>query len=155
MEEYANKSRKEAGILKEGDRVWLNLKNIQTPQLSKKLSWINAKYQVVKVIDSHAVELNTPQGIWPRFHVDLLKKAATDPLPSQNTDDAQPPPVNPQVEDEITCTEEHEPEQIVARILRADKKKAGRGHKRSLLVQWKGFAEPTWEARSNLEETEA
>ena len=63
MEHYANKFRKEAEIFKPGDRVWLNLKNIQTPQLSKKLSWLNAKYQVTKVIDSHSVELNTPTGI--------------------------------------------------------------------------------------------
>ena len=70
MEEYANKKRKEAEIFREGDKVWLSLKNIQTPQLSKKLSWVNEKYQVTKVIDSHSVELNTPKGIWPRFHVD-------------------------------------------------------------------------------------
>ncbi|POS85376.1 hypothetical protein EPUL_001555 [Erysiphe pulchra] len=83
MEEYANKSRNEVEVFKEGDRVWLDLKNIQTPQLSKKLSWINAKYKVAKIIDSHCVELDTPSSILPRFHVDSLKRAAMDPLPSQ------------------------------------------------------------------------
>ncbi|KAI0995999.1 hypothetical protein K3495_g12181, partial [Podosphaera aphanis] len=80
MEEYANQKKKESEIFKVGDQVWLNLRNIQTPQLSKKLSWITAKYKVTKVIDSHCVELNSPSGIWPRFHVDLLKRAAADPL---------------------------------------------------------------------------
>lgn len=40
------------------------------------------------------------------------------------------------------------------RILRAENKKVGRGYRRSLLVKWKIFAEPTWEPRSNLEDTE-
>ena len=155
MEESANKTRNEADIFRVGDRVWLNLKNIQTPQLSKKLSWINAKYMVTKVIDSHSVELDTPSGIWPRFHVDLLKRAAIDPLPSQVVDDAQPPPVNPQnKEDTIFIDSEHQ-EQYVDRILRAENRKIGNGNKRSVLVKWKGFAEPTWEYRENLNDTEA
>lgn len=154
MEHYANQSRKEAEVLKPGDRVWLNLRNIQTPQLSKKLSWLNAKYQVIKVIDSHSVELNTPTGIWPRFHVDLLKRAATDPLPSQIIDDEQPPPILPQV-CENQMDQNMEPEQIVERILRAEKRRVGKGYKRYVLVKWKGFAEPTWETRKNMDETEA
>lgn len=100
MEHYANQRRKEAEVLKPGDRVWLNLKNIQTPQLSKKLSWLNAKYQVIRVIDSHSVELNTPTSVRSRFHIDLFKKkkrAATDSLPSQIIDDEQPPSILPQI----------------------------------------------------------
>lgn len=77
MEKHTNRNRKEAETLKKVDKVWLNLKNVQTPQLSKKLSWINGKYQVTKITDSHCVELNTPSEIWPRFHVDLLKRAVT------------------------------------------------------------------------------
>ncbi|KAI0996390.1 hypothetical protein K3495_g11790, partial [Podosphaera aphanis] len=152
MEEYANQKRKESEIFKVGDRVWLNLRNIQTPQLSKKLSWINAKYQVTKVIDSHCVELNTPSRIWPRFHVDLLKRAAADPLPSQVTDDIQPPPIQSPIDEGGIP---YPNEQIVEKILKAENKKIGRSHHRLLLVKWKGFAEPTWEPRINLEETEA
>ena len=155
MEEYANKTRNEAEIFKVGDRVWLNLKNIQTPQLSKKLSWINAKYKVTKVIDSHSVELDTPSGIWPRFHVDLLKRAAIDPLPSQVVDDAQPPPVNPQNKNDTILMDSEHQEQYIERILRAENKKIGNSYKRSVLVKWKGFAEPTWEYRENLDDTEA
>lgn len=40
----------------------------------KKLSWVNAKYRVTKVISPHVVELDVPSGIWPKFHVDLLKR---------------------------------------------------------------------------------
>lgn len=82
MEEFTNKTRNEAEIFKLGNHVWLNLKNIQTSQLSKKVSWINPKYKVTKVINSHSVELDTRKGIWPRFYVDLLKRAAIDSLPS-------------------------------------------------------------------------
>ncbi|KAI0992660.1 hypothetical protein K3495_g15525 [Podosphaera aphanis] len=156
MEEYANKKRNEAEIFRVGDKVWLNLKNIQTPQLSKKLSWTNAKYQVTKVVDSHCVELNTPSGIWPRFHVDLLKRAATDPLPSQIVDDLQPDPIeqhDPDITNENVSA--HENEHVVERILRAESRKIGRGRRRLLLVKWKDFAGLEWEPRENLEETEA
>ncbi|KAI0994130.1 hypothetical protein K3495_g14053 [Podosphaera aphanis] len=157
MEEYSNRSRKEAEQFREGGLVWLTLRNIETLQLSKKLAWMNAKYKVIKVVDSHSVELNTPTGIWPRFHVDLLKRAATDPLPSQIIDDAQPPPVLPEEQNGLLHKnhDEVEPEQFVERILRAENRKIGRGYRRLLLVKWRGFAEPTWEPRINLEETEA
>ncbi|KHJ34060.1 hypothetical protein EV44_g2434 [Erysiphe necator] len=155
MEESANKKRREAELFKVGDRVWLNLKHVQTPQLSKKLSWINAKYQITKVIDSHTVQLNTPSGIWPRFHVDLIKIAATDPFPSQIIDDEQPQPITPQISNTINVSADTGEEQYVEKILRAENKKIGRGYRQSLLVKWKGFAEPTWEPRQNLEDTEA
>jgi hypothetical protein len=97
MEDSANRSRQPAELFKVGDKVWLKLKNIDTPQLSKKLSWVNAKYRVTRVVSPHVVELNVPTGIFPKFHTDLLKRSPEDPLPSQQRDDSQPPPVIPQV----------------------------------------------------------
>ncbi|KAI0993504.1 hypothetical protein K3495_g14680 [Podosphaera aphanis] len=141
MEENANRKRNEAEIFREGYKVWLNLKNIQTPKLSKNLSWSNAKYQVTKVIDSHCVELNTPSA---------------DPLPSQIVDDLQPDAIeqhNTDIENENVNF--HENEHVVERTLRAESGKIGRGRRRLLLVKWKDFAGLEWEPRENFEETEA
>ena len=74
MESSANNKRQPQQRFEEGDLVWLKLKNIETPQLSKKLAWVNAKYRVTKIISSHVVELDVPSGIFPRFHVELLKR---------------------------------------------------------------------------------
>lgn len=98
------------------------------------MAWINAKYKVTKVISPHVVELDVPSKIWPRFHVDLLRKASTDPLPSQVNDDSQPPPQ--MVE---TPSGEAVPEQVVERILRADCFKRGNKWIRRVLVKWKKF----------------
>lgn len=142
MENDANRSRQAAETLKPGDKVWLNLRNIQTPQLSKKLSWTQAKYVIAKQISPMVYELgNLPTGIHNRFHVDLLRRAASDPLPSQETDDAQPPPL-------VAQTDGTDAEYEVERILRAEKRRVGRGFVRQLLVKWKGYADATWEPRS-------
>ncbi|KAI0992229.1 hypothetical protein K3495_g15957, partial [Podosphaera aphanis] len=149
MEEQANRSRSPAIKYQVGDKVWLSLKNIQTPQAKKKLAWINAKYSVTKVISPHVVELDVPTKVWPRFHVELLRKANEDPLPSQQQDDKQPPPIVNQADPQA------EPEQEVEKILRSEKFRRGRGYIRRVLVKWKGFAEPTWEDRSELEDNVA
>lgn len=148
MEDNSNRTRDQAQVFKVGDAVWLNLKNISTPQASKKLSWLNAKYRVRKVVSSHVVELDVPIGIFPRFHVDLLKRASEDPLPSQVVEDAQPPPLIPATEDRVA-------EYEVERILRAEEKKRGRGTRREVLVKWTGYTACTWEPRVNLEHTVA
>lgn len=44
-------------------------------------------------------ELNIPTGIFPRLHIDFLKRASEDPLLSQVVDDAQPPSLIPATED--------------------------------------------------------
>ena len=77
-----------------------------------------------------------------RFHVQLIKRASEDPLPSQKRDDTQPPPVFPNNENSMG---ENEPEQFVERIMRAEKFRRGRGWVRRVLVKWKNFAEPNWE----------
>lgn len=71
------------------------------------------------------VKLDTPSGIWLRFHVDLSKRAATDPLPSQRVDNAQPQPVHPDIDEKRSCSEdehanEYTNEQYVEKILRSD-----------------------------------
>ena len=150
QEDAANKGRQQAERFEPGDKVWLSLKNFPLQQPSKKLSWLHAKYTVVKVIDPFVVELDVPRGIHPRFHVDLLQRVSSDPLPSQEQDDAQPPPIV--VLDEMGV---EEPEYHVERILRATTKRRGRGSYRALLVKWVGYAKPTWEPLDNFRGVEA
>ncbi|KAL5606185.1 uncharacterized protein BROUX77_003378 [Berkeleyomyces rouxiae] len=147
MEDQANRSRGAQERFEVGDLVWLKLKNISTPQLLKKLAWANAKYRVTKVVSPHVVELDVPTNIHPRFHVDLLKRAPNNPLPSQETDDAQPP--------HIEENDYGEPEFLVEQILRSRRRRIGRGFRRELLVKWVGYAEPDWRPRADFEETEA
>ncbi|KAI0993493.1 hypothetical protein K3495_g14691 [Podosphaera aphanis] len=149
MEDKANRRRAPAIMYRVGDKVWLNLKNIPTPQPKKKLAWVNAKYNVTRVILPHVVELDVPSKIWPRLHVDLLRKASEDPLPSQLQDNQQPEPIMDEQSPQAP------PEQIVERILRAEKHQRGRGWVRRVLVKWKNFAEPTWEDRSELDDVRA
>ncbi|CCE29272.1 uncharacterized protein CPUR_02965 [Claviceps purpurea 20.1] len=94
MEGQANRKRRPAEQLRVGDRVWLNLRNVTTPQLKKKLAWTQAKYRVTKVIAPDVYELDVPSSIHNRFFVDILRRDPGDPLPSQVTDDAQPPPMS-------------------------------------------------------------
>ncbi|KAI0999184.1 hypothetical protein K3495_g9011 [Podosphaera aphanis] len=141
MEHNANKSRRPAEKLQVGDKVWLNLKNVSTPQIKKKFSWMNAKYKVTKIVAPDVYELDVPSGIHPRFFVDLLRRDPDDPLPSQLNDDTQPPPL----------LDGKHPLFAVEKILRAEKFRG----KRFVCVKWKGYKEPTWEPRENLILTDA
>ena len=133
-------------MFKEGDCVWLNFKNISTPRPSKKLAWLHAKYRVLKIISPQVIELDVLIGIHPRFHVDLLKRAANNPLPSQKQDVNQPGPIN-------TTGLMKDQEFKVERILKAENVRRGRGKRRMVLVKWYGQKEPTWEPRSEMQET--
>lgn len=150
IEEQSNKHRSPVLQFRVGDMVWLNLKNIQTPQPKKKLAWINGKYKITRIISPHVVELDVPSQIWPRFHVELLHKTSTDPLPSQFNDDKQPAPIFVRGDDGAV-----QPEQVVERILRAEKFRRGKAWIRRVLFKWKDFAEPNWENRASLENVEA
>lgn len=96
--------------------------------------------------DSLTVELNVPGNIHNKFHVELVKRAATDPFPSQIRDDAQNPPI---IDD---LGEEEFP---VEAILRARTVRRGRGKFRQALVKWVSEADPTWEPIESIADTKA
>lgn len=145
-ESNANRHRRQPEKFNVGDKVWLDLKNIKTPQLSKKLSWQHAKYTVLAVPDPLTVELDVPGNIHKRFHVELVKRAGTDPFPSQKRDDVQTPPLIDDLD---------EPEYKVESILRARTVRRGRGKFRQALVKWTGWADPIWEPIEYMKDTSA
>ncbi|KAI0999784.1 hypothetical protein K3495_g8416 [Podosphaera aphanis] len=145
-EQKANRSRRQPERFQVGDKIWLDLRHIKTPQLSKRLAWQHHKYEVTAIPDALTVELNVPGNIHNRFHIELVKRAGNDPFPSQVCDDAQNPPITDDLE---------EPEYEVESILRARTVRRGRGSYRQALVKWVGWADPTWEPVINLKYTAA
>lgn len=143
-ENNANQHRRQPEKFRVGDKVWLNLQHVKTPQLTKKLAWQHAKYEVTAVPDPFTVELNVPGNIHKRFHVELIKRAGNDPFPSQARDDAQNPPLSDDLD---------EPEYEIESILRARTIRRGRGTYRQALVKWIGWIEPTWEPIDYVKDT--
>jgi hypothetical protein len=148
QERQANGHRREAPQLRIGDKVWLKLgKQFATSRKSKKLDWRSAKYTVIEVIDTHTVRLNTPPGPHNVFHVDRLRLASSDPLPSQSRDDDQPLPIQVDTDG----ADMWEVEDILAEVCR----RRGRGVRWWYEVKWKGYHLPTMEHVENLANTEA
>jgi hypothetical protein len=146
QEDIANRKRDPAPTFEPGDRVWLDLRNIQLDRPKKKIAEQHAIYTVLKRISPGAYRLNTPSEIHNVFPVSLLKPVAQDPLPSQIQDDVQPPAILVDGEEEygIEYIESH-------RTIRG----RGRGgpKKRQYLCKWKGYAVPTWNDEANVRNT--
>ena len=146
QEKYANQRRQPAERFQVGDKVWLDLKNYSTDRPKKKLDWLHAKYTISKVLSPHVVELSgLPRAMYNVFHVDLLRRAATDPLPGQKVTDDQPPAI--EVEGEL--------EFQVEEILCAKTTRRREGIVREVLVKWKGYQIPSWEPLDEFRETMA
>jgi hypothetical protein len=144
-ETYANTHRQPFEQFKVGDKVWLNLKNIATDRPCKKLDWKNAKYTVIKLVNSHAVRLNTPPGIHNVFHVMLLRKAANNLLPSQIVHEPQPLALTQE-----NKTEKYDVEKILNHALSENKHKTLK-----LLVKWKNYTKSTWKPANKFEDIKA
>lgn len=149
QQDSANRSRRPAERFEVGDLVWLNLKNVKTNRPCRKFDWVMAKYKVTDVPSPSNVRLDVPRGIHPVFHVDLIERAATDPLPSQVVKESRPGPVLT-LEEEDPDLAEYEVEEIVAA-----RNARGQGGGRDVLVKWVGWMQPTWEPLEHFQETEA
>jgi hypothetical protein len=125
-----------------GDLVWLDLRNIKTDRISKKLDARSAKFKIIERIGSHAYRLDTPPGIHNVFHTMLLRPAATDPFPSQKTTENRPGPVI------IGDDEEYEVEAIT-------NERWHHTQGRQYQVKWTGWSRRTWEREDALEDATA
>ena len=93
-QDYANERRTPAPIFREGDEVWLNVKNVATERPSRKLDHRRlGLFKITKVVSDWAYRLEFPRNIrmHPVQHVSLLSPVANDPLPEQRN--PPPPPV--------------------------------------------------------------
>ena len=81
------------------------------------------------MISSHNYKLDTPPGIHNIFHINLLKRAANNPFPSQRRGDFRPPVIM------VNGEEEWEVERVL--------KERAKGRQRQVLVKWKGYLTPT------------
>lgn len=70
------------------DKVYLSLQNICTSKPSKKLDDRFAKFTHIEIIGPLSYRLDTTLEVHNIFHIDLLRLAATDSLPSQVFDDS-------------------------------------------------------------------
>ena len=134
QEYHANKGRLPAYDFKEGDKVYLNTRNLRTQRPSKKLDWKFAgKYTIKRKISPYAYELELPveMKIHPTFHVSLLQPSRHDPIGRQVP---EPPPM---------VIENREGPYFVDSI--DDMKWNTRSARFELLIKWEGYEQRTWE----------
>ena len=85
-EEFSNHWRDHGLIIKEGDMVQLDARNLATERLSKKLSnKFKGPFCIIRTIRTHTSKLEIPEdwGHHDVFGNYLLRLAATDTLPGQ------------------------------------------------------------------------
>lgn len=145
--ESANQKRDPVERYKAGDKVWLDIRNIKLdPGRKRKLCEQHRQFTVIEPVGANACRLDTPAGLHDVFNNSLLRRAATNPFPSQAQVDYQPSPII--VDDEEWWNVE---EILDVRVIKG----RGRGSplKRQFLVRWKGYADPTWEPQEGVKRT--
>ena len=92
-EEFANRHRQPGPRYQEGDEVWLDARNltIEEGRTRKLANKFEGPFKISEVVSSHAyrLELPTDWSCHDVFHTNLLRPAASDPMPGQEP----PPPV--------------------------------------------------------------
>jgi len=133
---YYNKRRSQEPTLKEGDKVYLVRKNINTKRPSDKLDHKKlGPFKIKRVKGPLNYELALPKtmNIYPVFHISLLEKAPQGAPPAPLTEIQ---PLNPNAEYEV--------ETILDCKYVSNKVK--------YLIKWKDYpqSENTWEPKQNL-----
>ena len=108
QKKYADCHRKPDPSWKQGDKVWLIPRNIQTTRPAKKSDYKKLRpFGILAKIGTKAYKLDLPDSmkVHPTFHVSLLETYQDNPLPSQ----VKPPP--PPIE--IDGNKEYELEEIL------------------------------------------
>lgn len=137
-EEFSNRHRDHAPILRPGDQVYVDTRNMFSQRPHKKLDVKNeGPFSIVRRIGTTAYEVAIPDdwGHHNVFHSNLLRLAPTDPLPGQI------PPVPLPIVDE-----DGEPQYEVDEILDS---RVHRG-KLQFRIRWTGYTQPTWEPFDNV-----
>jgi Chromo (CHRromatin Organisation MOdifier) domain len=125
---------------KEGEKVWLESRNLKMGYPTKKLApRREGPFTIKRVVSKLVYELELPPPQWkihPVFHASLLTKYKENDIHGLNF--LKPPP------DLIEGELEHEVESILSH--------KGKGKGRSFLIKWKGYptSENTWEPERNL-----
>ena len=140
MKQQFNKKRRNPQGLKVGDHVWLESKNIQSNQPSKKLD--NKRYgpfRIVKDIGSEAFQLDLLEGwmIHNVFNEDLLTQCVEPKFKRQHKDPAPLPTI-------INKEEEYEIKEV--------RKHRKQGREMQYLIHWKGYGDKhdQWIAEAGL-----
>ena len=140
MKRQFNKKRRNPQGLKVGDHVWLENKNIQSNQPSKKLD--NKRYgpfRIIKDIGLEAFQLELSEGwmIHNVFNKDLLTQCVELKFKGQHKEPAPPPVI-------INEEEEYKVEEV--------RRHRTQGQSMQYLVHWKGYGDEhdQWIAASGL-----
>ena len=139
----AQRTMKHSKPFKEGEKVWLDSKNLRIPYQSRKLApKREGPFKIKKILGPVTYQLELPKQwkIHSVFHACLLSPFKETEFHGPN--DTRPPP------DLIEGSEEYEIEAILAH------RKIGR--QMQYLVKWKGYdtSENTWEPIRNLSNAE-
>ena len=143
MARFHDAHRGRQAILKVGDKVWLDSRNIKTTRPTKKLDdrWFGP-FPIKKVISRNAYELKlTPafKKIHPVFHITLLRKFEADEIRERPKATNPPPKIDEEGE------EHYEVEALLDW--------RNQGGQLQYLVQWKGYGPEhhEWKNKSALD----